>query len=103
MSMYPYIEDTREPENRKPIGMCIECDEPLYDGDTVVDVPAGYICNECKADAALKYALRDEMKEFIETTWYNTYTPKGIIDLKQKFADWFYEPNIKILGEDSHG
>ncbi|MCX7772947.1 MAG: hypothetical protein N2376_07540 [Clostridia bacterium] len=81
-----YIEDTREPEDNPPVASCLECEEPLYSGDEVADVPAGYICINCKTSTALKHASKDELKDFITSN-----------NLEDKFGIWFYEPYVKIL------
>jgi len=45
--MYPYIEDTREPEEREPVVECDNCGAPLFDGDTVYKIEKKYICKNC--------------------------------------------------------
>ena len=83
------IEDTREPEDRTPVGHCAECETELYNGDEVVDINGAWYCNGCKTDLAFKTADKSHFREFLENH-----------DLLDTFVSWLFEPNTKILEEE---
>ena len=76
-----------EPEERIEVGQCSKCEDPIYNGDEVVDIDGGYICQNCKKAESFKAATVSQFKEFIENH-----------DLEDEFAEWFFEPNTKVLG-----
>ena len=76
-----------EPEERIEVGQCSKCEDPIYNGDEVVDTNGGYICRGCKMAESFAIATISNFKEFIES-----------YDLEEEFAEWFFEPNTKVLG-----
>lgn len=83
------FEDTREPEERIPVGHCKRCDDPLYNGDEVVKQD-GYICKNCKKAESFKAATPSDFKEFIENH-----------DMEDEFAEWYY-PDITVLETEDY-
>jgi len=78
-----------EPEERKPIGECVECEKDLFEGDIVVYINDEYICLDCSKNTALEDSAISEFQEYIIES-----------DLVDDYAKWFYELRFVTLGDD---
>lgn len=83
------IEYFPEPIEREPVGECVECEKPLYEGDIVVYINDEYICLDCSKNTALEDSAISEFKEYIIES-----------DLVDDYAKWFYELRFVTLGDD---